>query len=152
MVTSGGERQHDLPRVPPSKTSRTRSRTPNIFKRHPWIIAVVLTATVEVAARRTGAFGAAATSETGQTPHNDESSIIAPGAMAMGLPADRHDGGTTRLSCDDGDGRHLFGFGLTDQCVMSPLWRNKVDPANYEFGCEEIEVGAEKTFEHCASI
>lgn len=25
-------------------------------------------------------------------------------------------------------------------CAPSPLWDRKVDPANYEFGCREIEV------------
>ena len=25
-------------------------------------------------------------------------------------------------------------------CLPSPLWERKVDPANYEFGCREIEV------------
>ena len=27
-----------------------------------------------------------------------------------------------------------------EECVRNPLWEKKVDPTDYEFGCEEINV------------
>lgn len=37
-------------------------------------------------------------------------------------------------------GRRLRAFQSTEQCINSPLWGKQVDPANYVFGCKEIEV------------
>lgn len=140
MFPSGGKRRHDPLRVPPSNSPRNRSRiVPNAFK-HGWIIAAVLSAATVVAARETEGLGAAAAPETGPAPYGDEGSVIWQGARKTGLSADENDW-NTRLSADEeGDGRRLEGLEPTDQCEMSSLWGTKVDPANYEFGCKEIEV------------
>lgn len=36
--------------------------------------------------------------------------------------------------------RHLGAPEWKKHCVQSPLWKKKVDPAKYEYGCNEIEV------------
>lgn len=40
--------------------------------------------------------------------------------------------------------RHLGKLVWEKDCVESPLWQKKVDPAKYEYGCDEIEVRAQE--------
>ena len=114
--------------VCPSTIQRSLSSTRGLFKRGPWIIAstaVLATAAAQVMEGPAAAPFSGAMSAIDQI--GGASSVLRHGART-GSPARNI------------EGRRLHAFESTEQCIDSPLWGKQVDPADYMFGCQEIEV------------
>lgn len=149
MAKHGGKGRHgrvEASRTPTSlggvfssNLRRSLSSTPSIFPQRRWRVAAATTLLLVLGA------AAAAAASSAQVVEGFGDSAVAEPVLALNeaeYPAGSvgFQQGARHAELDGGDGRRLQASSDSiKNCIDSPLWQKEVDPANYKFGCKEIE-------------